>query len=213
MGSTLDLGSRIELVPIDSHFHEITVALYEDEGPDGPEFRVHSYSGKTGTDERIEFIREAMTVLGGMERVGDGQALRFPCGAQHLRACKRVFLEACKLTSGDGPPQPRPLAVFDKKADRDISALPDGGGTYRVTADGSDDNTLRRLSVVCGGLVKLGDMNLVSEEERRIAFECGFDHHALTGLLLVRAPNVRAVIREQEETTSRGSLVAPSAQE
>ena len=211
MGSTLELGSRIELVPIDSHFHEITVGLYETSGADGPEFRIHSYSGKAGVDERLDFLLSAMMTLGGMESIGDGRSLRFPCGTQHLRGCKRVFLEACKLASGSDL-QPRPLAVFDKKADRDISAVPKGNGGYAVTADGDDENTLRRISVVCGGLVKLGDMIRVAEESK-VAYECRCDHHALTGLLLVRAPNVRAAMREEEESTSRGKLAAPSQQE
>ena len=38
-------------------------------------------------------------------------------------------------------------------------------------------------------------------------------HGALIGLLLVRAPNVRAALREYEEVASRGTLAAPSQQE
>ena len=29
MGQTVDIGKRIELVPMDSHFHDITIALYQ----------------------------------------------------------------------------------------------------------------------------------------------------------------------------------------
>ena len=29
MGQTLDIGKRIELVPMDPHFHDITIALYQ----------------------------------------------------------------------------------------------------------------------------------------------------------------------------------------
>jgi hypothetical protein len=45
-----------------------------------------------------------------------------------------------------------------------------------------------------------------------VAFGCKQTHDSLVGLLLVRALNVRAVLREQEMTASRGVLSAPSAQ-
>ena len=43
-------------------------------------------------------------------------------------------------------------------------------------------------------------------------FVCAWPHDALMGLLLPRALNVRAVLREEEMAASRGTLVAPSAQ-
>ena len=214
MSSTLNLGSRIELVPIDAHFHDITIALYQEQRDDGPRFRVHSYSHKDGARERTAFVTEAMKTLGGMEIVDDtrGTCLRFPCGADHQRACRRLFLEACKQAS-DVELEPRPLQVFDKKADGHITIVPEGDGTYVVTGKDKGDNTMRRVGVVCGGLAKLGDMTVVSEENHRVAYECGSDHHEVTGLLLVRAPNVRIALREEQESTSRGVLAAPSQQE
>ena len=32
MGVTTDIGERIELLPMDPHFHDISVALYRQEG-------------------------------------------------------------------------------------------------------------------------------------------------------------------------------------
>jgi hypothetical protein len=69
--------------------------------------------------------------------------------------------------------------------------------------------------VIVNGLLKLGDMRrVVSDEDTEdcVAFECGCSHDALVGLLLVRAPNVRAIVREQEAMSARGTLSAPSAQ-
>ena len=103
--------------------------------------------------------------------------------------------------------------MFDKKADSDITVVPEGDGAYVVTGKDKEDNTMRRIGVVCGGLAKLGDMIVVSDEDHQVAYECGTDHHEVTGLLLVRAPNVRIALREEQEITSRGVLAAPSQQE
>ena len=46
-----------------------------------------------------------------------------------------------------------------------------------------------------------------------VRFPCGESHDQLIGLLLVRAQNLRAVLREEEMKASRGVLAAPSAQE
>jgi hypothetical protein len=46
-----------------------------------------------------------------------------------------------------------------------------------------------------------------------VSFPCGERHDALVGLLLVRAQNLRAALREEELTATRGILAAPSAQE
>jgi hypothetical protein len=46
-----------------------------------------------------------------------------------------------------------------------------------------------------------------------VAFPCGAEHDALIGLLLVRAQNLRAVLREEEMQSTRGVLSAPSAQD
>ena len=63
-----------------------------------------------------------------------------------------------------------------------------------------------------GGLVKLAGLEAVGDAGDRVAFACGHDHDALVGLLLVRALNARAVLRHEEQASSRGILAAPSAQ-
>jgi len=57
-----------------------------------------------------------------------------------------------------------------------------------------------------------GQMQIGVSGGDSVTFSCGQAHDALVGLLLVRALNVRAVLREQEMTASRGVLSAPSAQ-
>ena len=145
--------------------------------------------------------------------VGDSAAtLRFPCGAAHHLASKRVFLEACKLPTGREL-APRPLSIRDKKADANMIAASLGNGSYEMSSDGEGGKVAKRKSAVTAGLAKLAELELDEGGQDRVQFRCGRSHDALVGLLLVRAPNVRVILREQEMAASRGQLAAPSAQQ
>lgn len=209
MGATLELGKRIELVPMDPHFHDITIGLYRQDVDGNSSFRVHTYSGIDGVRRRIAFVVQAMEVLGGMQPVeSDALILRFPCGSLHNLAARRVFLEACKLNPVAAL-ESRKLSIYDRKSDQNITATNQGAGVYDLAGDGSD---AARVAAVTGGLLKLGEMLKQDSSGTRVAFACGRAHDALTGLLLVRALNVRAILREEEMAATRGVLVAPSAQ-
>ncbi len=211
MGETLDIGRRIELVPLDAYFEEVSIGLYRQRDDAGPVYRVHTYSRRPGAEDRITAVVRAMEILGGMERDTDGR-LRFPCGYEHNLAVKRVFLEACKLDPAE-PPEPRPLEILDKKSGLRIPVVSEGGGVYRVTAHGEGKDRERRISFIAGGLMKLAEIDAVSGTRDRVVFPCGHAHDAMIGLLLVRAPNVRATLREQEMAASRGVLASPSQQD
>ena len=47
----------------------------------------------------------------------------------------------------------------------------------------------------------------------RIFFPCSSNHDEMIGLLLLRAPNVRAILRDQATVAGRGVLAAPSQQD
>ncbi|MYG00190.1 hypothetical protein F4212_13805 [Candidatus Poribacteria bacterium] len=211
MTSIVDIGKRIELVPIDPHFKDITIALYRQELDSRAVFKVHTYSRIEGSPKRIQEVINIMQTLGGMQKTSDG-LLFFPCGDRHEAACRRVFLEACKLTS-DTPVEPRPLNILDKKSKLTISVDSLGSGTYRVKSNGEGRSAERRVSAIAAGLIKLGEMEYAEDNSTdSIRFTCGQSHDALVGLLLVRAPNVRVILREQEAGTARGVLSAPSQQ-
>ena len=210
MGQTVDIGKRIELVPMDPHFHDITIALYQQGKDENPQFLVHTYSQMEGFQERIQFAAEAMTHMGNMVTEANG-LLQFPCGAGHQLACRRTFLESCKLSPGTSA-EPRPLQILDKKSGLTITVNSLGKGIYQVEADGEGRRADRRISAIAGGLMKLGEMEEVDGTLDKVAFPCGHSHDALVGLLLVRAPNVRAIVREQEMAAARGVLAAPSQQ-
>ena len=213
MRHIVDIGRRIELVPIDPHFHDITIGLYRQHtvdattGQQSPVFWVHTYSRISGAAERIENVRQAMQKLGGMLKTSDG-LLYFPCNSGHEAACRRVFLEACKLDMNTDP-EPRPLNILDKKSQLTIKVDSIGQGVYRVSAEGEGRGAARRVSAIAGGLMKLGEMASI---ETDVAFHCATSHDALVGLLLTRAPNVRVVLREEEMEAARGVLAAPSQQ-
>ena len=207
-----DLGRRIELVSMDPHFHDISIGLYRRPSAEGgSEFLVHTYAGLEGAAERIGFVAQAMRTLGGMETSVGPHTVRFPCGDEHARACKRVFIEACKIPPGAAP-EARPLSIYDKKCEHTIEVTSAGGGAYALDAAERDEVTERRIGAIGGGLIKLAEMEALSDNHHRVAFGCGHAHDALVGLLLVRALNVRAAVREQEMAAGRGVLAAPSAQ-
>ena len=217
MRRTVDIGRRIELIPIDPHFHDITIGLYRQQivdpttGTEFPAFLVHTYSQMTDAIERIKAVAEAMQTLGGMLKTPEG-LLYFPCKDPHEFACRRVFLEACKLAS-DTQTEPRPLTILDRKSKLTITVDSTGNGTYQVSANGEGRGAARRISAIAGGLMKLGEMESVETGNNdTVSFACRHSHDALVGLLLIRAPNVRITLREEEMSASRGVLSAPSQQ-
>jgi len=211
MGRLLDLGTRIELVSMDPYFHDISLSLYRRAGADGVcGFLPHSYSGREGVEARLAFVARAMAALGGMKPApGQPGRFAFACGAEHRTAAKRLFLEACKRAPGAALAA-QPMRVHDRKNDLAITAASLGDGHYRIEARGGA-KAARRADGVARGLVRLAEMESVAPAEAR--FPCGHAHDALVGLLLGRALNVRAAMREAESAAARGILAAPSAQQ
>ncbi len=213
MGEVKQLGRRIELLSIDPRFHEISVGLYERvDAAGGASYLAHSYSPLAGVAGRIDDLAGAMVTLGGMERVeGEAGTVRFPCGEGHRTAVKRIFIEAGKLADVAAAAGLDPR-VEDKKFGLDVRVVGEGGGRYQVVAEGESERKEMRIRAIAGGLKRLAELDEISGAEDKIAFPCGADHDALVGLLLPRALNVRAAMREQEEAMTRGVLAAPSAQ-
>jgi hypothetical protein len=207
-----DLGQRVELVSMDPTFHDISVGLYRKDTGDGPVGVVHSYSGRSDTDQRVAFITGALCVLGGLEAVAgdpDG-AVRLPCRDWHNAALKRLFLD-CFRVDPASPLEPKPLEAADTRSEQTITLTPLGDGVYRVDASAAAAGEESRAPAITRALVRL--VQLEELDDTTVAFPCRHDHHELMGLMLVRAQNLRASLREEELTASRGVLTAPSAQE
>ncbi|MDE0169578.1 MAG: hypothetical protein OXS29_08690 [bacterium] len=211
-GNLKSIGRRIELVAMDGHCHDITLGLYEQVSADGTSFQVHTYSSRDGAAERVRYVAEAMSVLGGMQIDPNLDArLRFPCGQPHRVACRRIFLESAKQPT-DTPLRPRPLEVFDKRKRKTIQVNSLGRGEYLARTEGNVGAHDRRAAVAVLGLVKLGNMEAVPDTSDRVRFGCDTSHDAAVGLLLTRALEVRAALREIESRAARGVLAAPSSQ-
>ena len=206
---TLDLGRRVDLLSMDPHFHDISIAVYRSDDGGGAAYRLHSYSRRAGAGDRLRFLAGVMRTAGGMAAADGGPlTVRFACGQAHEAALKRLFTEACKAPPG-AEPKPRPLSVHDKKNDLTIDVEPLGGGHYRCVGNRDGARERRRVAAVAAGLGKLAELDVDGTEVR---FPCGADHHELIGLLLIRALNVRGALREQEAAAARGMLTAPSQQ-
>jgi hypothetical protein len=209
MGSTRELGGRIELVSMDPHCSDITIGLYERSVGGELRYLVHSYSNLPAARQRLENVIQAMHILGGLD-LRDGQ-LGFSCRTKHQLAMRRAFLEACKI-SPETPVEVRPMSVLDKKLNSTVTVKSLGNGLYEVSAEGPADASAARLDSIVNGFRKLAELEIIPGEPHRFRFACGQNHDALVGLLLPRALNVRAILREQEMAAGRGTLVAPSAQ-
>lgn len=206
----VDLGRRIELVSMDRWLPDITIALYRSGDP--PHATVHSYSTRTGTEERLAWLTLAMAELGGLEADVSARRVSFRCGAWHDLAIRRTFLEACKVDPAL-PLQPRAREVDDPRSSQHIRVSSLGNGAYRVESTGGAGGETTRAAAIAAGLAKLLELDIEPGDTATVRFACGAAHDELVGLLLMRAINVRAALREFEAAASRGILVAPSAQE
>ena len=196
---------------MDPYCEDISVGLYRSDGAEGPVGLVHSYSSAPGASERVRFLVRAMSVLGGLEEVGDdGRQIRFACNTWHASAARRLFLEAAKQDPS-APVLRRPLEVPDTRSEQTIRIVPLGNGAYSVRAEGVTEETPSRAPAIAAALVKLAQ--LTGADDQVVTFPCGHEHDALVALMLLRAQNLRAALREEELNASRGVLVAPSAQD
>ena len=210
MGKTLDLGRRLELEPMDKHCQNISVALYERDVEGAACFRVHTYSAVDGAGQRVAFLTQALLVMLGLDKAGDGY-LRFSCGTVHERALKRAFLDLCRLETG-ADLAPKPLTAFDKKANGELSAVSLGDGVYEMRSVANDEAGQKRAIALARGYAKICEMQPVEGSQVQLRFGCGHSHDALLGMLMFRAQNVRAAMQEEEQASSRGMLSAPSQQ-
>ncbi len=60
MNRTPNIGKRIELISMDSHFADISIGLYEQDSGGKPVFLVHTYSTLAGAPERMKFLVSAI---------------------------------------------------------------------------------------------------------------------------------------------------------
>ncbi|MFV2033597.1 MAG: hypothetical protein ACC631_00550 [Halocynthiibacter sp.] len=203
-----ELGTRVEMMPVDKTCHDISIGLYKNEKSAGPEFLVFSYANYEGTAERLAHVSSELQRLAGLERVGNSSYLRFACGSAHVSAVRRIFTRVCRAASL-APVIDYPLSVFDKKGGCKISAVPKGEGVYTFHSDTNTPPAERRTRAVMNGLCKLTKMTASEDDKKTAGFDCKSNHDDLIAMLLPDAINVRIATREQDEISSGGVLSAP----
>ena len=196
-------GKCLELVPMDPHFHDITVGLYVKDGT----CTVWTFSKIPGAQDRLGQIRDQMVALGGLLPLAETRnQLEFPCGYMHLRPLKFLVTQAVGR-SPDYRPASDELSIQDTKTKLMLKVFGSqgpGSWVYRVSGEGEAPNGPMRLKAVVAGFVRYGEMQKTDEEE--VAFPCGQRHDQLLRVLLPYSRNVSSVENMMAEEALWGQM-------
>ena len=198
-----EYGQCLELVPMDPHFHGISVGLYLKDGV----CTLWSFSGKPGVEERIAAIRDQFVALGDLTPIdGTHNQIKFLCGGMHLRALRFLLAQAVGK-SPDFSPEGDGLSIRDTKTKLTLSVAGQesaGRCIYEVSATGEAPSIPARLRLVVAGFVRYGEMEKAGEAE--VAFPCGQRHDLLMGILMPYSRNISAVENMMEADAMRGQM-------
>ncbi len=198
-----EIGSCLELVPMDPHFENVSVGLYYKDG----RCTVWSFSRAEGIEGRLREIRDQMTRLGGVLPVeGSDNQFVFPCGVVHMRPVKFLLTQAVTKAKDFSYPPGR-MTIKDSKSALMLSAEGverDGGYAYEVIGEGDARNPALRLRMVVAGFMRYGEMEKVGDVE--VAFSCGWRHDELVRLLMPYSRNISAVESMLEAEAARGQM-------
>ena len=198
-----EIGTCLELVPMDPHFKSISVGLYYREGV----CTVWSFSQADGIEGRLREIRDQMVRLGGVQRVeGSSSQFSFPCGVVHMRPVKFLLTQAVTKSPHFVHPGGS-MTIKDSKSDLMLTTSgvrADDGYRYQVSGEGDVKNPALRLRMVVAGFMRYGEMEKVGDTE--VAFSCGWQHDELVRLLLPYSRNISAVESMLEAEAIRGQM-------
>ena len=169
-------GRCLELVPMDPHFHDVSVGLYVKDGT----CTVWTFSRKPGVRQRIRKIRDQIVALGGLVPVeGTQDQARWSCGYFHVRPAKLLIAEAVSKSPGYAPAQGE-MSLRDTRTDLIFSVAgreEDGRWVYQISGEGEAPNIPMRLRAMVTGFARYGEMEKVSDTE--MTFPCGRRHDML----------------------------------
>ena len=201
-------GRCLELVPMDPHFHSITVALFVRDNV----ITVWTFSSKAGVEERIRSIRDQLIRLGGLVAVeSTHNQARFPCGHLHARPVK--FLSALAVEKpADHTLSSGEMSIKDTKTQLTLKVSGEqveDRWVYEVSAEGEAPNVPLRLRAIVAGFLRYGEMEKVGDNS--VSFPCGQRHDSLLRVLLPYARNISAVEDMLEASAMRGQLTTGTA--
>ena len=201
-------GRCLEMVPVDPHFHEITVGLYvKDE-----RITVWTFSQKPKVDDRIRQIRDQLVVLGEFRPVeGTHNQLQPSCDMLHVRPIKFLLSLAVEKDPDFRLPT-GPISIKDSKTDLFLTVEPreqEDGWVYEISSQGEAPNVPLRLKAIVMGFVRYGEMKAMGE--RTVGFACGSRHDGLARVLMPYSRNISAVADMLQSAAMRGQLTTGTA--
>jgi hypothetical protein len=198
-----EIGTCLELVPMDPHFKGVSVGLYYRNGY----CTVWSFSQVEGIESRLREIRDQMVRLGGVQPVdGSDNQFIFPCGVLHMRPVKFLLTQAVTKAPDFAHPKGS-MTIKDSKSALMLSVAggrTDDGFAYQVSGEGDVRNPALRLRMVVAGFVRYGEMEKVGDTE--VAFSCCWQHDELVRLVLPYSRNISAVESMLEAEATRGQM-------
>ena len=196
-----EYGKCLELVPIDPHFKNISVSLYEKNNV----ATVWTFSRKNGVSKRIEQIRDQLAKLGDLEPIETtNNQLRSSCGIMHTRPLKFLMMQAVEKSPDYSHPEG---LIKDLRSDLLLgfsTVNMDGSTGYQINAKGEAPNLNGRLRAITSGFVRYGEM--IRRDNFTVSFSCGAKHNPLMQLLLPYARNVTGTQDMLEADSLRGQM-------
>ena len=196
-----EYGKCLELIPIDPHFKNISVSLYEKNNV----ATVWTFSRKNGVSKRIEQIRDQLAKLGDLEPIETtNNQLRSSCGIMHTRPLKFLMMQAVEKSPDYSHPEG---LIKDLRSDLLLgfsTVEMDGSTGYQINAKGEAPNLNGRLRAITSGFVRYGEM--IRRDNFTVSFSCGAKHNPLMQLLLPYARNVTGTQDMLEADSLRGQM-------
>lgn len=197
------LGSCIELVSLDPHFHDVSVGLFIKDGV----MTVSSFSTIDGIEERIEKIRDRCVQLGDVEAVeGTTDQLMLISDLQLDRALKFMFTIAVEKDPSAEAPSGRITAPDTKTKLLFVlgGAELDGKYVYTVSTEGESDRSNMRIRAAVGGFIRYSGCERIDKD--KFAFPDGKQYDNFARLILPLARNVSAVEAQLEQDEMAGQM-------
>lgn len=114
------LGSCIELVAVDPHFHDITMGLYLRDRT----LTIHTFAQVQGSKQRIEVIRDRLCALADVEpAAGTHNQAHLISQEFYNRPLRFAFTEAVEKNT---PIPTGPIIINDTKSKLTFTVTPDG---------------------------------------------------------------------------------------
>ena len=197
------LGSCIELVSIDPHFHDVTVGLFIKNGI----LTISTFSTVEGSEARIEQIRDRCVKLGDVEAVeGTTNQLRLISDLQLDRALRFMFIAAVEKDPTAELPSGRITAPDTKTKLTFVveGAEESGQYVYTVSAEGESDRAAMRIRAAVGGFIRYSGCTRV--DKNKFSFPDGKKYDNFARLILPLARNVSAVEAQLEADEMAGQM-------